>query len=306
MSNDRKAVILGRLQRVTTVTPCPQASGPFHLLRSGRRLCSLDACTASRPPAGTGSPRKAHVSLSPVCGPYYTQDARPPAGHQQMLHTCSPSERAPFPGRDRAPTRVLGVRVGPHLPGAALGLPAALSPSVQSPSQIQPVPTLARGPLSPIPADTGRGRTGGGPAWAEGLWRVARGRMSWDAERRGRRDVCPGNLENFAGRSDQDAALGGTEGLVRDGGARRGRRGCDPVVRGSGSGTSPGEKRRAARVWKEGWTLVRGGDRRGWAGAACGRFGRVTLGAGGGRARAEFRWKQRREVWGRGPAGGRR
>ena len=98
MSDDRKAVILGRLQRFTTVTPCPQASGPFHLLRSGRRLCSLDACTASRPPAGTGSPRKARVSLSPVCGPYYTRDARPPAGHQQMLHTCSPSERAPFPG----------------------------------------------------------------------------------------------------------------------------------------------------------------------------------------------------------------
>ena len=36
----------------------------------------------------------------------------------------------------------------------------------------------------------------------------------------------------------------GTEGLVRDGGARRGRRGCDPVVR--GLGTSPGEKGRAA------------------------------------------------------------
>ena len=168
MSNDRKAVILGRLQRFTTVTPSPQASGPFHLLRWGRCPRSLDACTASRPPAGTGSRTKARVSLSPVCGPYYTRDARPPAGHQQMLHTCSPSERAPFPGRDRAPSRVLRVRVGPHLPGAALGLPAALSPSVQSPSQIQPVPTLAR--RSPLVHPSGHGtgtrqrrtRVGGG------------------------------------------------------------------------------------------------------------------------------------------------
>ena len=104
MSDDRKAVILGRLQRFTTVTLCPQASGPFHLLRSGRRPCSPDACTASRPPAGTGSPGKARVFLSPVCGPHYTRDARPPAGHQQMLHARSPSERAPFPGRDRAPS----------------------------------------------------------------------------------------------------------------------------------------------------------------------------------------------------------
>ena len=104
MSDDRKAVILGRLQRVTTVTPCPQASCPFRLLHSGRCPRSLDACTASLPPAGTGSPRKARVSLSPVCGPYYTGDTGPTAGHQQMLHTCSPSERAPFPGRDRAPS----------------------------------------------------------------------------------------------------------------------------------------------------------------------------------------------------------
>ena len=132
---------------------------------------------------------------------------------------------------------------------------------------------------------------------------VARGQMSWDAARRGRSDVCPGNLENFGGRSDQDAALGGTEGLVRDGGARRGRRGCDPVVRGSGSGTSPGEKRRAARVWKEGWTLVRGGDRRGWAGAAWGRFERVTLGAGGERARAEFCWNAEKGGLGTGTCG---
>ena len=100
MSNDRKAVILGRLQRVTSVTPSPQASGPFNLLRWGRCPRSLDACTASLPPAGTGSPRKARVSLSPVCGPYYTGDTGPTAGHQQMLHTCSPSERAPFPGGD--------------------------------------------------------------------------------------------------------------------------------------------------------------------------------------------------------------
>ena len=52
----------------------------------------------------------------------------------------------------------------------------------------------------------------------------------------------------------------GTEGLVRDGGARRGQRGCDPVVR--SSGTSPGETGRAARVWKEDWTLVRGAGER--------------------------------------------
>ena len=95
MSDDRKAVILGRLQRFTTVTPCLQASGPFRPLRSGRCPRSLDACTASQPPAGTGSPRKARVSLSPVCGLYYTRDARPPAGHQQMRHTCSPRDRAP-------------------------------------------------------------------------------------------------------------------------------------------------------------------------------------------------------------------
>ena len=61
MSDDRKAVILGRLQRFTTVTPCPQASGPFRPLRSGRCPRSLDACTASRPPArdrGAGEGRR--------------------------------------------------------------------------------------------------------------------------------------------------------------------------------------------------------------------------------------------------------
>ena len=158
MNDDRKAVILGRLQRFTTDTLSPQALGPFCLLRSGRCPRSLDACTASQPPAGTGSPRKARVSLSPVCSPYYTRDARPPAGHQQMRHTCSP--------RDRAPS--VSVRAAPA-PRCA-GLPAALSPSVQRPSQIQPVPTLAR--RSPLfhPAATGpqdgdtprRTRVGGG------------------------------------------------------------------------------------------------------------------------------------------------
>ena len=123
MSDDRKAVILGRLQRFTTDTLSPQALGPFCLLRSGRCPRSLDACTASQPPAGTGSPRKARVSLSPVCGPYYTRDARPLAGHQQMLHARSPSERAPFPGRDRALVHVLRVRWGctcPALRSASL------------------------------------------------------------------------------------------------------------------------------------------------------------------------------------------
>ena len=40
------------------------------------------------------------------------------------------------------------------------------------------------------------------------------------------------------------------------------------------------------------WCAVLGssGCRRGWTGGACGRFERVTLGAGRGRARAEFCW----------------
>ena len=149
MSNDRKAVILGRLQRFTTVTPCLQASGPFRPLRSGRCPRSLDPCTASRPPA-----------------------------------------------RDRG-------------------------------------------------AGEGRGRGGAGEA-------------------------------------------GGA--VIRWVGAR-------------GSGTSPGEKGRAARVCKEDWTLVRSRDRRGWTGAARGRFERVTLGAGGGRARAEFRWNAEKGGLGTGTCG---
>ena len=118
---------------------------------------------------------------------------------------------------------------------------------------------------------------------------------------RGLSDICPGNLENYRGRSDQDAARRRTEGLVRDGGARSGRRGCDPVVR--GSGTSPGEKGRAARVWKEDWPLVRRGDRRGWTRASCGRFEPGTLGAGAGRARAEFCWNTEKGGLGTGTCG---
>lgn len=61
-------------------------------------------------------------------------------------------------------------------------------------------------------------------------------------------------------------------------------------------GRSAGEKGRAGRVWKEDWTLARGaGERRvwrGWTADAWGRFERVTLGAGGGRAPAEFGWNR--------------
>ena len=197
----------------------------------------------------------------------------------------------------------------PRPGGAAPARRCARPPCGPEPFGSEPFSDPARplaGPRVPSPPSQ---RTQDGDAPAEDprgggcVGGVARGQMSWDAERRGRSDVCPGNLENFGGRSDQDAALGGTEGLVRDGGARRGRRGGDPVVRGSGSGTSPGEKRRAARIWKEGWTLVRGGDRRGWAGAACGRFGRVTLGAGGGRAHAEFCWDAEKGGLGTGTCG---
>ena len=119
--------------------------------------------------------------------------------------------------------------------------------------------------------------------------------MSWDAAEGAQR---PGN---YGGRGLQDAARRGTEGLVRDGGASRGPQGCDLVVR--GSGTSPGEKGRVARVWKEDWTLVRDGDRRGWTRAACGRFERVTLGAGGGRARPEFCWNAEKGGLGTGTCG---
>ena len=285
------------LQHRDSVSPGVQSLPPAALgqvpTQPGRLHGGLATYLNREPQEGTCVPL---TSVWPVL---HTRRLPPaPAGHQQMLHTCSPSERAPFPGRDRAPACVLRLRMGPHLPRAALSLPGALNPSVQSPSQIQPVPTLAsRSPLlhsSGHRTGTRRRRTRVGGGALAG----SRGGECLGMQRRGLSDICPGN---YGGRGLQDAARRGTEGLVRDGGARRGRWVCDLVVR--GSGTSPGEKGRAARVWKEDWTLVRDGDRRGWTRAACGRFERVTLGAGGGRARPEFCWNAEKGGLGTGTCG---
>ena len=171
MSNDRKAVILGRLQRVTTVTPCPQASCPFRLLRSGRCPRSRDACTASRPPAGTRSLRKARVSLSPVCGPYYTRDACPrprpdtskcftrvhrvnalPSRGETALHPCPPRPGGAAPAR-----RCARPPCGPE----PFGSEPFSDPA--GPLAGPPVPSLP----SQRPQDGDPQRPSGGPAWAE-------------------------------------------------------------------------------------------------------------------------------------------
>ena len=243
MSDDRKAVILGRLQRFTTDTLSPQALGPFCLLRSGRCPRSLDACTASQPPAGTGSPGKARVFLSPVCGPHYTRDARPPAGHQQMRHTCSP--------RDRAPSVSVRAAPAPRCARPPCGPEPFGSEAFSDPARPHAGP-----PVSSLPSrghrTTGRGHAAEDP----------RGRRGVGGLRCSKRlGTESGGRCRVAGPGASRTSKGGATRTL-PGAGRRGREGCDPGrsgFPGSGfGGRSLSLKGRAARVWKEDWTLVRG------------------------------------------------
>ena len=77
MSNDRKAVILGRLQRFTTVTPCPQASGPFPCCaRAGARAAWTLAPRLRHLP-GQGAPGR-HACPSHQCVARITHETPAP------------------------------------------------------------------------------------------------------------------------------------------------------------------------------------------------------------------------------------
>ena len=87
MSDDRKAVILGRLQRVTTVTPWPQASCPTATLRQvpaqpGRLHRVSATCRDKEPQEGTCVPL---TSVWPVLHTRRPSPSRTPANASHVF-----------------------------------------------------------------------------------------------------------------------------------------------------------------------------------------------------------------------------
>lgn len=156
-------------RRVSALRPRKAAS----LLILGTPLCFSTALTSMQtdvviPTLVAGSPAEARVSL-PGCVPCCTRDARPRARLQRTLHTCSPSARAPFPGRHCSP-RWARPPSGSDCPGGPAGPWALLRPSLSPPPSLPSQRPQDRN----APADEA--------AWAEGRTegpRVGGGAKVW-------------------------------------------------------------------------------------------------------------------------------
>ena len=228
MSNDRKAVILGRLRRFTTVTPRPRASGPFRPLRSGRCPRSLDACTASRPPAGTGS----RVCPSYQCVARIAHETPVPQPDTSKCFTRVHRVNA-LPSRDETALRSLS-----SASGWGHTCPALRSASLHpEPFGSEPFSDPARphaGPRSPLPHPSGhrtgthrrRTRVGGGAVAGRAGANVL-GRRAEGAER-----CLPREPRELRGEERPGRCPG------RDRGAGEGRRGQErpAALRSGGSG----------------------------------------------------------------------